>query len=221
MKHALKELRAPITPAFGTAIALHAALLFGLGFSFQFAERPARTIAVTIALNPMAVAPNKAQHIAAENQLGDTQAGEQAPETRLVMQTSVTVSKELDSFSGDTPSDSATANDRSVAARRTLDADYLARWRARVEQVGNALYRGEPPAGDGDVRLLVTVSANGTLENIKVLQTSGNAMLDRAAQDTVVLAAPFPRFSSELAKMTARLEIVRTWQFRTEAVSSD
>lgn len=247
MKHALKELRAPITPAFGTAIALHAALLFGLGFSFQFAERPARTVAVTIALNPMAVAPDKAQHIAAENQLGDTQAGEQAPETRLVMQTSVTVSKELDSFSGDTPSDSATANDRapqteeqqqsvssvsdskdrdasragSVAARRTLDADYLARWRARVEQVGNALYRGEPPAGDGDVRLLVTVSANGTLENIKVLQTSGNAKLDRAAQDTVVLAAPFPRFSSELAKMTARLEIVRTWQFRTEAVSSD
>ena len=68
MKHALKELRAPITPAFGTALALHAALLFGLGFSFQFAERPARTIAVTIALNPMAVAPDKAQHIAAENQ---------------------------------------------------------------------------------------------------------------------------------------------------------
>jgi len=213
VKHALKELRAPITPAFGTALALHAALLFGLGFSFQFAERPARTIAVTIALNPMAVAPDKAQHIAAENQLGDTQAGEQAPETRLVMQTSVTVSKELDNFSGDTPSDSATTNDRapqtedrqqrvssvsdskdrdasragSVAARRTLDADYLARWRARVEQVGNALYR----------------------------------KLDRAAQDTVVLAAPFPRFSSELAKMTARLEIVRTWQFRTEAVSSD
>ena len=94
------------------------------------------------------------------------------------------------------------------------------RWRGRVEQVGNALYRGEPPAGDGDVRLLVTVLADGTLEQIRVLQSSGIASLDQAAQDTVVLAAPFPPFSASLAQQTARLEIIRTWQFRTQAVSS-
>lgn len=89
-----------------------------------------------------------------------------------------------------------------------------------MEQVGNALYRGEPPAGNGDVRLAVTVAADGALVRIRMLQSSGNISLDRAAQDTVVLAAPFPKFSEELAHFTPQLEIVRTWQFRTEALSS-
>jgi protein TonB len=86
--------------------------------------------------------------------------------------------------------------------------------------MGNALYRGEPPAGNGDVRLLVTVLADGTLENIRVLQSSGISELDQAAQDTVVLSAPFPAFSRELAQHTPRLDIIRTWQFRTHAVRS-
>ena len=105
-----------------------------------------------------------------------------------------------------------------MAARRSLDAEYLARWRAQVEQIGNVLYRGQPLNVDGDVRLLVTVSANGNLEQIRVLESSGDAGLDRAAQDTVVMAAPFPPFSAELTQRTPRLDIVRTWQFRTQKV---
>jgi protein TonB len=63
---------------------------------------------------------------------------------------------------------------------------------------------------------MVTVAANGNLERIRVLESSGDTRLDRAAQDTVVLAAPFPPFSEALAKRTRRLDIVRTWQFRSQ-----
>ena len=68
---------------------------------------------------------------------------------------------------------------------------------------------------------MVTVAANGNLQRIRVLESSGDARLDRAAQDTVVLAAPFPPFSEALAKRTPRLDIVRTWQFRSEKMESN
>ena len=70
--------------------------------------------------------------------------------------------------------------------------------------------------GEGDVRLSVRILANGELDKVTVIKTSGDPALDRAAQNTVVLAAPFPAFSAELAKQTSELTIVRTWQFRTE-----
>ncbi len=238
------SLREPITPAFVAAVAIHALLLLAVGFSVEWPDFKTNTLAVTVALTPAAVAPDEARHVAAENQQGQDTPGEQAPQ--MLMQTTMTISRELDGADGDLSADEVTAdaierqlqdleqqlsslsdsnsmpNPRigSVAARRSLDAEYLARWRARVEQVGNALYRGEPPAGNGDVRLLVAVKADGSLERIRVLESSGNAQLDRSAQDTVVLAAPFPKFSAELAKLTPRLEIVRTWQFRTQALSS-
>ncbi|MEY2908049.1 MAG: hypothetical protein RLZZ602_572 [Pseudomonadota bacterium] len=234
----------PIAPAFVAAAAIHALVLLTFGFAFEWPEIKTNTLAVTVALTPAAQAPDNAQHVAAENQLGTETPGEQAPQMR--MQTQMTISRELDGADGEVTADqltpealerqlqeleqqlsslsdsSAAANPRigSVAARRSLDAEYLSRWRARVEQVGNALYRGEPPAGNGDVRLLVSVTADGALERIRVIQSSGNPDLDRAAQDTVVIAAPFPKFSSALAAQTRRLEIVRTWQFRTQTLSS-
>lgn len=236
--------REPIAPAFVAAAALHGLLILAVGFGIEWPSFKTHALAVTVALTPATVAPDQAQHVAAENQLGFETPGEQAPQ--MHMQTTMTISREADGGDGDLSADelspealaqqlqqleqqlsslsdsNALKNPRigSVAARRSLDADYLARWRARVEQVGNALYRGEPPAGNGDVRLLVSVNANGTLEHIRILQSSGNPTLDRAAQDTVVMAAPFPKFSRELARQTSRLEIVRTWQFRTQALSS-
>lgn len=244
-KYRYPHWREPIAPAFVAAIAIHALLLLAVGFSVDWPEPKFNTLAVTLALTPATAAPEQAQHVAQENQLGDDAEPEPATTAQVVMQTTMTLSRELDIADGSdgeavTPEtlerelaaleqalsslsdNAAISNPRigSVAARRSLDAEYLARWRARVEQVGNALYRGEPPAGNGNVRLLVSVRADGTLEKIRMLQSSGNAQLDRAAQDTVVLAAPFPAFSPALAKLTPRLDIVRTWQFRSEPVSS-
>ncbi len=236
-------LKEPIVPAFMTALALHALAIVTLGFGVDLESQQREALAVTVALLPSNTAPKEARHIASVDQAGELTASAQM-ETQLQMQvqTSLSLSREL------VPDNSGTTSQRekspsaeqiiaqalaamsdagntaeslagTVAARRALDAAYLARWRARVEQVGNALYRGEPPAGNGDVRLLVSVLADGTLERIHLLQSSGNPALDRAAQDTVILAAPFPPFSRDLAERTGRLDIVRTWQFRSTPVA--
>ena len=73
----------------------------------------------------------------------------------------------------------------------------------------------------GSLRLLVTVRKNGSLEEIRVLSTSGYAVLDEAAIKTVRMAAPFAPFPAELAATTDRLEIVRTWHFEQNELSSD
>lgn len=236
------RVKQPLLPPFALSVALHVLVLFAVGFALDLPQRAFKTLAVTVSLTPAARAPVTASHVSSTDQLGELDAGAEEPVTEVVMQTSLTLSREMPG-EGENPgkplteqidlpqpkpssqnaqSDLSSRATRvgAVAARRTLDANYLARWRARVEQMGNALYRGEPPAGDGDVRLLVTVLADGTLEDIRVLQSSGMKELDQAAQDTVILSAPFPAFSHELAKQTSRLDIIRTWQFRTHAVSS-
>jgi protein TonB len=110
----------------------------------------------------------------------------------------------------------------SVATRSAVDAAYLHDWRTRVEAVGNQYY---PEASIrygiyGSLRLLVVVRADGSLENIEVLSSSGYALLDEAAIKIVRLAAPFAPFPRELRATTDKLEIIRTWQFRENRLSS-
>ncbi len=104
----------------------------------------------------------------------------------------------------------------SVSARQAADAAYLADWLARLEAVGNKYY---PEASIrygiyGDVRLLVVIRKDGSLEDIRVLASSGYAVLDEAAIKVVRMTAPYAPFPAELAATTDKLEIVRTWQFQ-------
>jgi protein TonB len=110
-----------------------------------------------------------------------------------------------------------------VAARSAVDAAYLAEWRRRVEGVGNQYY---PEASlrygiYGKLRMLVTIRRDGQLENIEIISPSGHAVLDEAAIRIVRMAAPFPPFPPELAATTDKLEIVRTWQFEQNPLSSN
>ncbi len=110
----------------------------------------------------------------------------------------------------------------SASAKRAIDAAYLLQWRQRVEAVGNKYY---PEASErysiyGNLRLLVVVRRDGSLEDIQVLSSSGHAVLDEAAIKIVRLAAPFAPFSAELQATTDKLEIIRTWQFRENRLSS-
>ena len=110
----------------------------------------------------------------------------------------------------------------SVAARQSADAAYLLDWRRRVEAVGNRYY---PEASVrygiyGSLRLLVTIRAEGSLADIRVLSSSGYAVLDEAAVKIVRMAAPYAPFPEELRATTDQLEIIRTWQFQENRLSS-
>ena len=59
----------------------------------------------------------------------------------------------------------------------------------------------------------MAVRADGSLENIRVVRSSGFDLLDQAAIRIVELAAPFSPFPPDIAAETDVLDIVRTWQF--------
>ena len=102
-----------------------------------------------------------------------------------------------------------------MAAVASLDAEYLLRWQGRIERFGKAYYRGFAARHrDGDLRLVVVIADDGTLQRIDLLSSSGAQALDRAAIQTVQKLAPFAPCPSTLASTTSELAIVRTWQFR-------
>ena len=111
----------------------------------------------------------------------------------------------------------------SVSTRSTADAYYLNAWRRKVETIGNLNYPAEARRQKlfGSLRLLVAIRPDGSLAEVRVLDSSGHKVLDTAALDIVRLAAPFSPFPDELARDTDLLEIIRTWQFRPNSYFTD
>lgn len=110
----------------------------------------------------------------------------------------------------------------SVAAKRSEDAEYLNRWRERIESVGNNNYPEQAREQQifGDLRLMVALLPNGEVHEIKVLKSSGYKLLDQAAIRIVHLAAPYDAFPPEIRKQVDVLEIIRTWRFHKDRLSS-
>ncbi|WP_295577414.1 energy transducer TonB [uncultured Lamprocystis sp.] len=103
----------------------------------------------------------------------------------------------------------------SASTREYRYANYLAAWARKVEQIGNLNY---PQAAKdrrlhGSLILHVGVRADGTVEKIRIVRSSGHELLDQAAIKIVQLAAPYAPFPPDIAAETDVLDIIRTWQF--------
>lgn len=103
----------------------------------------------------------------------------------------------------------------SVSTKASFDAKYLHDWSSKIEQVGNRNYPREALNRHitGNLRLSVMINPDGTIYEIKVLQSSGQRILDDAARQIVRLSAPFASFPPEIRKHADRLQIIRTWRF--------
>ena len=110
----------------------------------------------------------------------------------------------------------------SVATLQSDDARYQFEWQQKVEMIGNRYYPDEAKRHkiSGDVRLVVALLPDGSIKRIDVLASSGNGILDQAAIRSVKLAAPFDPFPEELRDKADILEIIRTWQFRNNLLTS-
>jgi protein TonB len=110
----------------------------------------------------------------------------------------------------------------SVSARQAVDAYYLQSWRRKVETVGNLNYPEEARRDQlyGSLRLMVSITPDGALKEVRILDSSGFKVLDDAAIRIVRQAAPFAPFPEEMRQTTDVLEIIRTWQFRKNHYSS-
>lgn len=104
----------------------------------------------------------------------------------------------------------------SVATKAAVDAEYLYKWQARIEALGNQHYPQEAKQKKiyGDVTVLVAVNKNGSLKDVRILQSSGNTLLDNAALKIVRMASPYDPLPKAISQDTDVLEIIRTWQFK-------
>lgn len=94
-------------------------------------------------------------------------------------------------------------------------ASYEESWRKKVERIGTMNFPDEAIRSrlTGNVRMSVTISADGSVKNIKITKYSGHKVLDDAAVRIVKMAAPYARFPDEISKDYGEIVIVRTWQF--------
>lgn len=111
----------------------------------------------------------------------------------------------------------------SAQAMEYRDAAYLDAWRSKVERVGNLNYPDEAKRRNLSGRLLldVAINADGTLNDITLLRSSGSKVLDDAAIRIVRLAAPFSEFPPEMRSDTDVLHITRTWEFLNSQLSAN
>ena len=95
---------------------------------------------------------------------------------------------------------------------------YVDAWRQKIEKIGNLNY---PEAAKnlklyGQLRMTVSIKADGSIETIELNTSSGHKVLDEAARHIVELGAPYAQFPDDMHKETDILSITRTWTFSKE-----
>ena len=97
-------------------------------------------------------------------------------------------------------------------------AMYVESWRQKVERIGNMNYPEAARAQKlyGQLRMTVSIKADGTLESVVIDQASPHEVLNEAAKRIVELAAPYAVFPEDIKKDTDILSITRTWTFTQE-----
>jgi protein TonB len=93
-------------------------------------------------------------------------------------------------------------------------AQYEEDWRAKVERVGTLNYPAEARGKlYGNLRLTVTIRADGSVDSIELDRSSGLKVLDAAAFKIVRMAGPYAAFPPAIVRDTDLLVITRTWFF--------
>lgn len=176
-----------------------------------------RTAVATTAMARHSVTPDQMDDEQEENKLEGVN-----PEIEQLSLEVASLQAELDDETRTSADQPRVRRLTAASAKQSVDAAYLLDWRRRLEAVGNQYY---PEASIrygmyGDLRMLVVIRQDGSLEDIQVLSSSGYAVLDEAAIKIVRMAAPYSPFPPELKATTDKLEIVRTWYFQENQLSS-
>ena len=94
-------------------------------------------------------------------------------------------------------------------------AEYVDRWRQRVEQVGTQYFPEEARQRKlyGSLVVTVHIRADGSVEKVEIDRSSGYRLLDTAAKRAIDLAGPFPPFPPSVRKDWDILSISRTFSY--------
>ena len=102
----------------------------------------------------------------------------------------------------------------SASTKEYVYANYLRAWVDRAERVGNLNYPDEARRRRlaGTLVISVAVRRDGSVEQTRIIQSSGIPLLDSTAQRIVQLSSPFPPLP-ETAENVDVLHVTRTWRF--------
>ncbi|MCY3814574.1 MAG: TonB family protein [Gammaproteobacteria bacterium] len=229
--------------ALAVAVAAHAALLVSIDFPGFAPPEMAPSITITLAgyqqpttpavtpdpVEPPATpaAPAPQPEVPPPPLTVEPQSPAPAPLSRpFAGKTAVDLARDIAALDRtESPSADPTQRVRRLLAGASTTPEfafYLEAWRRKVERIGNLNYPREARSRglSGSLRLLVTITADGALRDVRVLETSGHRTLDEAAVHIVRLAAPYAPFSPKMRASTDLLEIERTWHFRNSRYSS-
>lgn len=106
----------------------------------------------------------------------------------------------------------------SATTRESRIAAYLDSWKRKVERVGTMNFPHDISYRNllKNPTLEVAIAADGTLEEVVVLTSSGERRLDQAAMEILILAAPFEAFPEFLHKDYDVLRFAYEWRFSGE-----
>lgn len=215
--------------AVAVALAVHALLLFGIGFSSARAPRLV-SLEVTLVHTPATKPPAHVQRFAAHNQLAAPARPRQplAPPSPAHPATQMAAAPRPALGASPSPAELAMTRPAvaaraptppptpaQLAARKRLIAGYLARWRQRVEQAGSRHFPSQAlaHARRHQLTIAVVVNAQGRLLSSHIVRSSGSPRLDRAALHILHLAGPFPPFPARVKRHLSKLGFAYTWRF--------
>jgi protein TonB len=97
-------------------------------------------------------------------------------------------------------------------------AEYVDKWRQRVEAVGTRHFPEEAKRNRifGSLVMTVHIRSDGSVEKVEIDRSSGHRLLDAAARRAIDLAAPFPPLPAAVRKDWDILSISRTFNYTRE-----
>jgi len=103
------------------------------------------------------------------------------------------------------------------SAKGPVWSQYMDDWVYKMQRIGELNYPEEVRRQGltGGPTLSVEINADGSLRNVRIYRSSGNATLDNAAISLVRSATPFSPFPPSLAQLARSVEIRRKWSFST------
>lgn len=108
-----------------------------------------------------------------------------------------------------------------ASTMKAVDARYVESVTAKIERTGKQHF---PADGGkklyGKPRVSISIYSDGSIKDIRVLQSSGSLVLDSKTVDIVRRSSPFAPFPKDVRKERDVLELIRTFSYTQRGVSS-
>lgn len=109
-----------------------------------------------------------------------------------------------------------------VNATGVAYARYVDAWASKIERIGTERYPSQARGKMYDSLIItVEIDKHGNVVDVIINRKSRYAPLNRAVREIVYAGAPYDRFPPEMAREGDILQIVRTWTFTNDSLSTE